>query len=416
MRKDEQGFSLIELLIAMGLMVIITGFLIYMWVNTVQTMHFAQSAVTAHTQGRRIMRMLTETVQNTSGCHPLLAGDVGPSDTEFSAQFAGIDSYAVEAVGGVPYARTRGVKWGVAHRDAAGALRFDHAEALQTYDSSPMDQYALKFATGRWVGGREVFQGQTVVPKEPGVYDMDRVYRSVGSGRLTGRDTTNTAARTGSREPAWPTEYGDTVQDGNVIWMCVPPYLHVSPVHIPGSETGRLLYADVTGGAVNAEMMRNVAVDTSRRITVFASNVGGFHTLLSSDVPPELVFPSEAARDSHFASIAEVDRLGVQIHVVDIDEHQLWEWDMDAGTGEWRLVFSGKPEVIDTDGVYTGFRGVRPQGRGYRPHAATDTEDAVHPLTPRWVRVDFEVTGDVRPGIDAAELPRFSFTHMMLLR
>lgn len=421
MRKDEQGFSLIELLIAMSLMVIITGFLIYMWVNTVQTMRFAQSAVTAHTQGRRIIRMLTETIQNTSGCHPLLAGNTGPSGIEFSAHFAGIDSYTVDVDPGTgdAYARTRGFKWGVAHRDADGNLYHDFSTELPTFGSSVVHAYASPFATGLWVAGREVFLGQTVVPNISNAsnsYDGNRVYRSIISGRLNARDTTHTAATTGTREPTWPTGYGETVQDGNVIWMCVPPYLHVSPIHIPGSETGRLLYADVTGGAVNAAMMRSVAVDTSRRVGVFASNVGGLQTTLSSTVDANLVFASEAARNSHFALIPEADRIGVQIRVTDIDEYQLWEWNMDEGTGEWRQVFSGLPEPIDPGGIYTGFRGVRPQGRGYRPHAATDTDNSLHPLTPRWVRVDFSVTGDVRPGIDDAELPRFSFTHMMLLR
>lgn len=421
MQRDRQGFTLMELLIAMALMVIITGFLIYMWINTVQTMRFAQSAVAAHTQGRRIMRLLTDTMQNTSGCYPVLAGDEGPAAAKLSAHFAGIDSYTVETIGGNLYARTRGFKWGVAHRDGGGGLQFDFETGLPTFSPSPVHAYASEFATGRWIGGREVFLGQTVVPLNPGIYDMDRIYRSIGTGRLNARDESNAVAKTGGAEPTWPVAYGETVQDGDVTWMCVPPYLHASPIHIPGVNVGRIAYGAVTGtGGIDTDAVETIAVDTSRRVSIFASNVGDFGMTLSSMVDPELVFASEAARDSHFASIPGAQRAGVQIRVVDliadIDEFQLWEWDMGEEAGAWKQVFPGMPEGIDTGGVYTGFRGVRPQGRGYRPYAGSDTDESLHPLTPSWVRVDFEVTGDVRPGMDPAELPRFTFTHMLLLR
>ncbi len=409
-RHGFRGFTLVELLVAMGLSMIIIGFLIYVWRNTTDTMRRATNAVHIHNRGRYVSRLLNETLENHSGCHVLFASDTGANIETMCADLAGIDSLKVHGRAGF----ARGCKWSPMHYNQMGVLVNDLSNVrektstntvwLPTYYAQWLKAYSTPYTTGIWKANKEVFRNQTTIPTSLASHERKYMYRAIKYGKISKRDLYNPSTYTGTSEPVWPQKYGETVTDNGVEWMCIPPYLCTLPINIEknmtSGEMGKVPL-DRLGGATSStahprsEHMQNTAwgwaVHTSSRTSIYIEYMSML-TVTSS-------------AQTTYAGMS--DPVPGDLEIVDYHDQK----------------------------IYTGFRGVWPQGVGYSPSHSGDhdgsadsakDEDAdpvpnpqaigTIPRQPRWVRIDYKITGEIKPGIQPDELPEHRFTQMILLR
>lgn len=443
------GFTLVELMVSTALTLAVMGFLMYIWLNTLRTIQRATDAVVIHNRGRYVVRMVNETLVNSSGCHVLIAGDHTTEGARYTADLAGIDSFKMvgypkwhettrynsgnyvqprpindyvykciekgetgssqpdwpTSVGGTVWDGTvkwqcyekdtdfgyaRGCKWSPVHYDHDGNLEFDFNDTIPNYTTNKMEAHVSKYTTGKWKANKEVMVNQTALPTNLAGHQRKFVYRAVLHGRISTRDKTHPAVYTGSTEPEWPQQYGGLVDDGGVSWMAAPPYLCFIPINIRNGTMGKVCIQDMVGEYNGADTPRTThlgdttngwAVQTRHRTCIYCENIAHFSVVTSA---------------TH-----------------DIDGSALG-----APVGDNDPAVRGVLEVVDAldQGKFKGYRGLRPQGKGYRPRLPGDKQSETEPRQPRWVRVDFEIIGDVRPDIPAKDLARSSFTHIVLLR
>lgn len=258
-----RGFTLVEVLVAMVIAMIIILMTTFAWQNATRVVRRTEAMLYANYKAADLMLSLLHQTQEVAGACPFIANNDFNRKQGHHLAFIFSDREYSPGTGGTSYVKDPLVLnedgkpqeaiWGVGSYDERHPY-FDPADPLyaESWGKKVMREYFFSAPIGTlasvyrltnsiqetgpgtyrtthevWQPNTEYHFGDVRMPSGNNI-TRDQIQYAY---RVINRRTGNLSEkfRSAPSAPAWPTRYGEVVQDGEVLWQCIAPILYNAP-------------------------------------------------------------------------------------------------------------------------------------------------------------------------------------------